>query len=163
VLEIHPSPSRWIRVSVDLPGFNLDSLLIDWSGPLSSFLVAIEVSRVACRSTKQWHSPFQFQKEKKRNGTVVSLVPDGVRSANHRRQTNRRQVRALCMSHGPTPCSSRFLLKSLFSSRKVNPKSATVSVTSNFAAHAWSTKCRRKKKLIIQFSCKSRDKSFEPN
>jgi hypothetical protein len=29
VLETHPSPSRWIRVSVDLPGFNLDSLLID--------------------------------------------------------------------------------------------------------------------------------------
>jgi hypothetical protein len=55
------------------------------------------------------------------------------------------------------------LAMSLFSSRKVNPKGATVSVTSNLAAHAWSTKCRRKKKLIIQFSCKSRDKSFEPN
>jgi hypothetical protein len=27
----------------------------------------------------------------------------------------------------------------------------------------WSTKYRRKKKLITQFSCKSRDKSFEPN
>jgi hypothetical protein len=53
--------------------------------------------------------------------------------------------------------------KSLFSSRKVNPKSATVSVTSNLAVHAWSTKCRRNKKLITQFSCKSRDKSFEPN
>jgi hypothetical protein len=53
--------------------------------------------------------------------------------------------------------------RSLFSSRKVNPKSATVSVTLNLAAHAWSTKYRRKKKLITQFSCKSRDKSFEPN
>jgi hypothetical protein len=53
--------------------------------------------------------------------------------------------------------------KSLFSSKKVNPKSATVPVTSNLAAHAWSTKCRRKKKLITQFSYKSRDKSFKPN
>jgi hypothetical protein len=53
--------------------------------------------------------------------------------------------------------------KSLFSSQKVNLKSATVPVTSNLAAHAWSIKCRRKKKLITQFSCKSRDKSFEPN
>jgi hypothetical protein len=33
---------------------------------------------------------------------------------------------------------------SLFSSRKVNPKSVTVSVTSNLMAH----ECRRKKKLI---------------
>jgi hypothetical protein len=47
--------------------------------------------------------------------------------------------------------------------QKANSKSATVPVTSNLAAHAWSTKCRRKKKLITQFSCKSRDKSFEPN
>jgi hypothetical protein len=47
--------------------------------------------------------------------------------------------------------------------RKVNPKSATVPVTSNLVAYAWSTKCRRKKKLITQFSCKSQDKSFEPN
>jgi hypothetical protein len=47
--------------------------------------------------------------------------------------------------------------------KKVNPKSATVSVTSNLTANAWSTKCRRKKKLITQFSYKSRDKSFEPN
>jgi hypothetical protein len=42
-------------------------------------------------------------------------------------------------------------------------KVCTVSITSNLATHAWSTKCRRKKKLITQFSCKSRDKSFEPN
>jgi hypothetical protein len=53
--------------------------------------------------------------------------------------------------------------KSLFSSQKVNPKSATVLITSNLTADAWSTKYRRKKKLITQFSCKSRDKSFEPN
>jgi hypothetical protein len=46
---------------------------------------------------------------------------------------------------------------------KRNSKSVTVPVTSNLAAHACSTKCRRKKKLITQFSCKSRDKSFEPN
>jgi hypothetical protein len=51
----------------------------------------------------------------------------------------------------------------LFSYQEVNPKSGTISVTLNFVAHAWSTKCRRKKKLITQFSCKSRDKSFEPN
>jgi hypothetical protein len=42
-------------------------------------------------------------------------------------------------------------------------KVCTVLVTSNLAVHVWSTKCRRKKKLITQFSCKSRDKSFEPN
>jgi hypothetical protein len=47
--------------------------------------------------------------------------------------------------------------------QKENPKSATVPVTSNLAAHAWSIKYRRKKKLITQFSCKSRDKSFKPN
>jgi hypothetical protein len=34
---------------------------------------------------------------------------------------------------------------SLFSSRKVNSKNSTLSVTLNLAAHAWSTKCRRKK------------------
>jgi hypothetical protein len=47
---------------------------------------------------------------------------------------------------------------SMFSSQKVNKKSATVLVTSNLTAHTWSTKCRRKKKLITQFSYKSRDK-----
>jgi hypothetical protein len=43
-----------------------------------------------------------------------------------------------------------FAALSLFSSsptQKANPKSATVPVTSNLAAHAWSTKCRRKKKI----------------
>jgi hypothetical protein len=62
-----------------------------------------------------------------------------------------------------TKFASELASLSLFSSREVNPKSATVPVTSNLAAHAWSIKCRRKKKLITQFSCKSRDKSFEPN
>jgi len=38
-----------------------------------------------------------------------------------------------------------------------------VSVTSNLAAHAWSTKCIRKKKLIVQLSEKSRDETFELN
>jgi len=52
---------------------------------------------------------------------------------------------------------------SLFSLQKANPKSATVPITSNLTAYAWSTKYRRKKKLIAQFGCKSRDKSFEPN
>jgi hypothetical protein len=47
--------------------------------------------------------------------------------------------------------------------QKSEPKNATVLVTSNLTAYVWSTKCRRKKKLITQFSCKSRDKSFEPN
>jgi hypothetical protein len=55
------------------------------------------------------------------------------------------------------------LSMSLFSLQKANPKSATVPVTSNLTAYAWSTKYRRKKKLITQFCCKSRDKSFEPN
>jgi hypothetical protein len=53
--------------------------------------------------------------------------------------------------------------KRLFSLQKANPKSATVPVTSNLTAYAWSTKYMRKKKLITQFGCKSRDKSFEPN
>jgi hypothetical protein len=64
------------------------------------------------------------------------------------------------MTYGVNFCGKA---KSLFSSQKVNPKSDTVPVTSNLAAHAWSTKYRRKKKLITQFNCKSRDKSFEPN
>ena len=38
-----------------------------------------------------------------------------------------------------------------------------VPVTSNLTAHAWSTKCRRKKKLIAQSRWKLRDKCFEPN
>jgi hypothetical protein len=54
-------------------------------------------------------------------------------------------------------------LKSLFSLQKANLKSAIISITSNLRTYAWSTKYRRKKKLITQFSCKSRDKSFEPN
>ena len=41
-------------------------------------------------------------------------------------------------------------------------KFCAVPVTSNLAAHVWSTKCRRKKKLITQFTEKSRDKTFEP-
>jgi len=32
-----------------------------------------------------------------------------------------------------------------------------------FAIHAWSTKCRRNKKLIAQFALTLRDESFEPN
>ena len=44
-----------------------------------------------------------------------------------------------------------------------NPKNfCAVPVTSNLAAHAWSTKCRRKKK-IAQLGEKSRDETFEPN
>ena len=42
-------------------------------------------------------------------------------------------------------------------------KFCAVLVTSNLAAHAWSTKCRRKKKLITQLGEKSRDKTFKPN
>ena len=51
----------------------------------------------------------------------------------------------------------------LFSSQKLFPKSATVSITSNFAIRAWSIKCRRKQKLIAQFGWKLRDERFEPN
>jgi hypothetical protein len=54
-------------------------------------------------------------------------------------------------------------VQSLFSLQKAKPKSDTVLVTSNLTAYAWSTKYMRKKKLITQFGCKSRDKSFEPN
>jgi hypothetical protein len=43
---------------------------------------------------------------------------------------------------------------------KRNPKSATVHVTSNLTAHALNVD---EKKLITQFSCKSRDKSSESN
>jgi hypothetical protein len=42
-------------------------------------------------------------------------------------------------------------------------KVCTLPLVSNLAAHVWSTKYRRKKKIITQFSCKSRHKSFEPN
>ena len=40
-------------------------------------------------------------------------------------------------------------------------KFSRFSVTSNLAANALSIKCRRKQKLITQFVCKSRDKSFD--
>ena len=40
-------------------------------------------------------------------------------------------------------------------------KFSSQSVTSNFAAHVWSTKCRQKK--IAQLGEKSRDETFEPN
>ena len=49
--------------------------------------------------------------------------------------------------------------KALFSSKKFSPQN----VTSNLTAHAWSTKCRRKTKLIAQLGEKSRDETFEPN
>jgi hypothetical protein len=55
-------------------------------------------------------------------------------------------------------CGKNKKRKSLFSFQKANQKSATVPVTSNLTPYAW-----RKKKLITQFGCKSRDKSFEPN
>jgi hypothetical protein len=47
----------------------------------------------------------------------------------------------------------------LFSSKIQNSKSVTVKL----AAHSWSTKCRRNKKLIAQFAWKLRDERFEPN
>jgi hypothetical protein len=47
----------------------------------------------------------------------------------------------------------------VFSSQKFSPQN----ITSNLAAHAWSIKCRRNKKLIAQFTVKSRDESFKPN
>jgi len=42
-------------------------------------------------------------------------------------------------------------------------KFSRFSITSNLAAHAWSIKYRRKQKLITQFTCKSRDESFDPS
>ena len=36
-------------------------------------------------------------------------------------------------------------------------------VTSNLATHVWSTKCRQKKKTIVQLDEKSWDKTFKPN
>ena len=47
--------------------------------------------------------------------------------------------------------------------RSVAKKFCIVTVTSNLAAHACSTKCRWKKKLITQLVEKSRDETFEPN
>ena len=42
-------------------------------------------------------------------------------------------------------------------------KFSRFSVTSNLVAHALNIKYRRKQKLITQFSCKSRDESFNPS
>ena len=44
-----------------------------------------------------------------------------------------------------------------------NQKVLRFSVISNLVVHAWNIKYRRKQKLIIQFSCKSRDESFYPS
>ena len=42
-------------------------------------------------------------------------------------------------------------------------KICAVPVTLNLAAHTWSTKYKRKKKLIAQLGEKSRDETFKPN
>ena len=47
--------------------------------------------------------------------------------------------------------------------RSVAKNFCIVTVTSNLAAHACSTKYRRKKKLITQLIEKLRDETFEPN
>jgi hypothetical protein len=51
------------------------------------------------------------------------------------------------------------LTQGVFSSQKFS----TQNITSNLATYAWSIKCRRNKKIIAQFTVKSRDKSFKPN
>jgi hypothetical protein len=49
--------------------------------------------------------------------------------------------------------------KAVFSSQKFLPST----VKWHAWTHAWSTKYRQNKKLITQFSEKSRDESFKPN
>jgi hypothetical protein len=64
------------------------------------------------------------------------------------------------------PCTLQAATTRSFGARlvqkKVNLKSVTVSIILNLAVHIWNTKYRRKK-LIRQFSCKLRDKSFKSN
>ena len=61
----------------------------------------------------------------------------------------------------PRRISSRLCVK--IRACLVPKKFCALNITSNLAAHAWSTKCRRKKKLITQLVEKSRDETFESN
>jgi len=56
---------------------------------------------------------------------------------------------------------TREILRSCLVHLKNQKKKSRFPVTSNLTAHAWSIGYRRKQKLIAQFTCKSRDESFE--
>ena len=61
------------------------------------------------------------------------------------------QYTAISFNFGAVP-------EHMFRPHLVLPKSKNF-----YAVHAWSTKCRRKKKLIAQLGEKLRDETFEPN
>jgi hypothetical protein len=129
-------PTRWLRTSELNTAVGMRALVRESQGRAGRYTK--KVNGCSLPGT---------QREKRRASGPASHKAGGGRQA--RPHSPSSSVLRACLVGSPT--------------QKANPKSATVPVTSNLTAYAWSTKCRRKKKLITQFSCKSRDKSFEPN
>ena len=95
--------------------------------------------------------------DKSRWSTAVGVSPRCPSNA-HRNRMQTHQVYAF-----PANCQYRILQSGLVLFTLKTIKFSRFLVTSNLVAYAWNIKYKRKQKLITQFSCKSRDKSFDPS